>query len=318
MIITIKSGEFAGQRMIDLVALAKGLIEPEDLRNGSGLVAQQASKLITMLFADPFLAKITTERMRRLTKQIDVLDIMRRQLVRVPQGKEPPDDQTVDAAEFGSNLKALPVQLFPTLTLEFLRDNKDNPNLVTEVEKGFNTRLGNDLVDLGFNGVADDEAGATRAEKFIRLNKGWVQLVKDAQHSPKVDIDAPTDGWISCLQNVVDAADENFAPNSVLIMNHRDAGQYARELNAPITGTAMHAESPTRQFEGIPIEAHPLMPRGHVMFTPLKNLVFGVHTTILRDRAYKSRKRALEYTFDMDVDYEVAVKQAAVLGYNIP
>lgn len=37
-------------------------------------------------------------------------------------------------------------------------------------------------------------------------------------------------------------------------------------------------------------------------------------TDIKRDRAYHSRRRALEYTFDMSFDFEVAVKQFAVLG----
>ena len=89
---------------------------------------------------------------------------------------------------------------------------------------------------------------------------------------------------------------------------------YARELNAPITGTAMNADSPLRRFEGKAIEAHPDMPRGSVAFTPLKNLVYGISTDMRRDRSYHSRKRVLEYTFDIANDYEVAVKQAAVLG----
>lgn len=313
-LITLTQGEFAGQRMDDIVALAKSLIGPADLANGGELRPQAASRLISMIFEDDFLKKVTTESMSRLTKDVDVIDIMRRQLVRVAQGNDPEVGDTVDPAEFGCKLTALDVQLFPTLKLDFLRENKDNPNLTQTVEKGFNTRLTADLVDLAFNGVADNGAGANRAAKFIRLNKGWVQILIYAANAPKVVIDPATDGWIATLRAVKDASDMRFRRNSVMLMNEADADAYSREVNAPVTGTAVNLDSPARRFEGHTIESHPDMPAGRVIFTPLKNLVFGVHADIRRDRSYHSRKRVLEYTFDMAVDYEVAVKQAAVLG----
>ena len=315
MIITIKDAQGNARQMHDLVALAKSLIGPNDLANGGQMTAQAASKLITMLFEDKFLAKITTESMSRLTKDVDVMDIMRRQLVRVAQGNDPDVGDTVDAAEHGCKLTALDVQLFPTLKLDFLRDNKDNPNLMAAVESGFNTRLQNDLVDLGFNGVADDGAGANREAKFIRLNKGWVQILTESAKAPKVDIDPAIDGWKASLKAIYEASDARFRSQSVFVMNEADADAYAGELNLPVTGSAMDADSPLRRYWGKQIEPHPDMPQGKVMFTPLKNLVFGVHADIRRDRAYHSRKRVLEYTFDMAVDYEVAVKQAAVLGH---
>ncbi len=71
---------------------------------------------------------------------------------------------------------------------------------------------------------------------------------------------------------------------------------------------------PARRFRGHSIETHPLLPSGQVLFTPMKNLIYGLHTEIKRDRAWHSRRRALEYTFDMAFDFEVAVKQFAVLG----
>ncbi len=309
-IMTLKSG----QRMHEIVALAKGLIGPADLANGGTMTAQAASRLISMLFADDFLKKITTESMDKLKKDVDVIDILRRQLVRVPQGSEPSDAETANAAEHGCQLTALDVQLFPTLTLDFLRQNKDNPNLLALVEDGFNTRLQNDLVDLAFNGVADDGGGADRAAKFIRLNKGWVQILLDSAKAPKVVIDPAVETWKATLAKVYEASDARFRRDGVFLMNEKDADAYAEELNKGVTAAALSADSPFRRFWGKQIEAHPDMPQGRVIFTPLKNLVFGVHTDIRRDRAYHSRKRVIEYTFDMSVDYEVAVKQAAVLG----
>ena len=316
-LITLKSGPAQGQRMHDFVALSKGLIEPEDLRNGGGLTPQGAAKLISMLFADSFLSKVTTIRMSKLTRDVDVMDILRRQLVRVAQGREPADGDLTGAGEFGCKLTALDAQLFASLTLDFLRENKDNPNLQKEVEKGFNTRLGNDIVDLGFNGVADDAAGADRAAKFIRLNKGWLQIARDAANAPKKVIDPATDGWVASLKTILDAQDDRARSMSSFVMNEADADEYAEEINAPVIGHEVQTASPARRFKGKTIEAHPDMPRGSVLFTPLKNLVYGLHTNIDRNRAYHQRRRALEYTFDMAFDFEIAVKQFAVLGEGV-
>lgn len=310
MIITLKSGV----RMHDFAALAKGLIEPEDLRNGGGLRAQEADKLVSMLFKDDFLSKITTNRMARLTRDVDVMDIVRRQLVRVAQGNEPLDSDLTGAGEFGCKLTALDAQLFASLTLDYLRENKDNPNLQAEIESGFNTRLGNDIVDLGFNGVADDAAGENRAAKFVRLNKGWLQVLRDAEGAPKVVIDPSTNGWVASLKQILEASDDRVRATSSYLMNEADADEYSEEINAHVTGSEVQSSAPARRYKGKTIEVHPLMPRGSVMFTPMNNLVFGLHTEIRRDRAYHNRRRALEYTFDMAFDYEVAVKKFAVLG----
>lgn len=303
-----------GVKMDDTIALAKGLIDPKDLANGGELTPQGASKLISMIFEDKFLAKITTERMLRLTKDVDVIDMADSQLVRVPEGEDPSDGDLTGAEEFGCKLTALEAQLFAKVKKSFLRENKDNPNLLALIEKMFQTVLGRDLVKLGFVGVADDATGANRAAKFLRLNKGWLQIARKAGNTPKIDIDPATDGWVASLTQIVDAADARWKADSVLLMNPKDASAYSREINAPVVGHETKTQSPANAFEGKPIECHPHMPEGSVLFTPLKNLVFGAHSDVQRSREYNNKARALEYVFDMAFDYEIAVKQAAVLG----
>lgn len=300
--------------MDDVVALAKSLIGPQDLSNGGTLTPQQAQKLISMLWKDGFLSKVTTVRMSKLTRNVDVLDILRRQLVRVAQGEEPTTDDLTSGEEGGCKLTALDAQLFATLTLDFLKENKDNPELQKEIETGFNTVLGNDIVDLGFNGIADDGAGATREEKFLHLNKGWLQVAREAAKSPKAAIDPATDGWVATLKSITEKQDHRALSSSVYVMNEADADEYGEEINAPVTGHEVQSGSPARRFRGRMIEAHPNFPQGKVLFTPIKNLVYGLHTSVDRTRAYHNRRRALEYTFDMSFDFEIAVKNFAVLG----
>lgn len=301
-------------RMNDVVALAKSLIGPTDLANGGTLTPQQAQKLISLMWKDGFLSKITTVRMSKLTRLVDVMDILRRQLVRVPQGQEPSVDDLTSGLEVGCKLTALDAQLFATLTLDFLKENKDNPELQREIETGFNAVLTNDVVDLGFNGINDDAGGATREEKFLRLNKGWLQVAREAAASPKVDIDPATDGWVASLKALTEKQDHRALATSVYLMNEADADEYGEEINAPVIGHEVQSGSPARRYKGRMIEAHPSFPQGKIMMTPMKNLVYGLHTTIDRNRAYHTRRRGLEYTFDMSFDFEIAAKPFAVLG----
>lgn len=298
----------------ELVLLAKGLITPADLSVGGVMPPKAATRLIQMVFKSDFLTKVTTEMTTALKQEVSALDMARRQMVRVPQGVDPDQDQFASAGNYGCVLTMLPVQLFPTITLDTLRNNKDNPAIMAMLETSFSDALSRDIVDLGFNGVSDTNDGANREEKFLNLNKGWVQIAREAPATQKVAIDPATDGWKASLQAITNAVDVRARRDSVYIMNEADADDYARELNLPITGTALTADSPLRRFEGRPIEAVPDMPRGTVLFTPLKNLVHGIHVDVKQDRAYHQRKRALEFTFDMAVDYEIAVKEFAVLG----
>lgn len=308
MIITVNQG---GQpvRMEELVALAKSLIQPGDLTVGGALRPEIAAKIISLVFADPFLTKVKTIRMSRLTRDIDVMDIPGRQLKRIAEGAEPADADTVGATEHGRQLFALPVQLFPTITLSFLRDNADNPNLIKEVEASLNTALSGDLVDLAFNGVADDNSNG-----FLTLNKGWVQIAKDDAGTVKVDIDPETDGWAGALDALLAACDERFRNNSVFVMSAKDFDLYATQVGFHVTGTPLIADSPLYRFKGVPIHTVQNMPSGHAFFTPLQNFAFGLHTQMERTKAFHARKRVLEYTFDMACDFEFAVAQAVVLG----
>jgi hypothetical protein len=293
-----------------LYAVAKGLVSPEDVRVGGTLRPQSASAIISMVQEDTFLSKVTTERMGRLKKDIDVYDVLARRLVRVAEGSEPSSAQIPDVDEYGCTLSALPVQLFPTLKLSTLQDNSDNPQFLQVVNGMFNTAFQNDLLDLGVNGVADDYAGSA----FLKLNKGWLQVALDSANAPKLAIDPATDGWIDTLAAIRAQSDVRFRPESVFIMSPNDADAYNIELGKHVTGAAIIANSNAQGFLATQVVANRYMPDGSVLYTPLKNLVFGMHTTITRTGSFHPRKRAFEFTYDMSVDYEIAVKQACVYG----
>jgi hypothetical protein len=298
--------------MHDLIKIAKGLVQPGDLNPGGTLRPEASERLISLVFADDFLKNVTTRRMNKLSADVQVWGVETRKLVRVPEGQTPSAAQIVGGTQYGCTLTALPVQLFPTLSLSFLRDNANNPQLVSDVEASFATQFANEYLDLGFNGTAEDNSAG-----WATLNKGWVQIASEAAACPKVNIDPTAAGknWRTEMKAMLDALPERFRPQAAFIMNTADADAYAFELAGFVTGVPLAADSPLRRFMGIPIIPSPYMPAGKVLLTPPQNLVFGLSTEMVATRRFNERARAIEWTFDTACDYEIAVKQACVYGY---
>ncbi|WP_114649109.1 phage major capsid protein [Pseudothauera hydrothermalis] len=297
--------------MHDLIRIAKGMIGPGDLNPGGQLRPEAADRLISLISASGFMANVTTRRMKKLTADVSVIGVVARSLVRVAEGQSPTDAQRLGATQHGCTLTALPVQLFPQMSLSTLRDNADNPALVAEVEKLLSDRMEAELEDLAFNGTADDNSGG-----FTTLNKGWIQVAADAAATPKVNIDpGGTQTWRQALKAVYDACPDVYRPQSAFVMSEADADAYAFEVAGTVSGTAYIAESPLRRFMGRPILTSAYCPAGKVLFTPPQNLIFGMTTEIWQKRRWDDDARALRWVFDFAVDYEIAIKQACVYGY---
>lgn len=158
--------------MVQLMGVAKGMVDAADVRIGGTLNAEESMAFFNAMTADGSLGNIGSERMRRLTKDLDSLAVTARQLKRVAQGSEPAAADNADMSNPGNTLNALPAQLFASLTLDALRDNADNPQFVGTVRERLNTAWQNDLADLAMNGTDDDYTGSA----FLELNEGFLTL----------------------------------------------------------------------------------------------------------------------------------------------
>ncbi|MCP4702385.1 MAG: hypothetical protein GY862_36815, partial [Gammaproteobacteria bacterium] len=121
-------------------------------------------------------------------------------------------------------------------------------------------------------------------------------------------------GWKTESGRVMAAQDARCFAQSKFVMNTKDALAYAEEIGLHVTGKADLADVMHLNFLGKKIVPNPYFPPGHILFTPLKNLVFGVNNVIRRDRFYHTVKRVLQYVFDWQIDYGIAVYKAVVLG----
>ncbi len=296
--------------VVQLVMLAKGLIGPGDIRFNGAITPQRARTFISLVYAEDFLSKITREVMTTLQKEGAVIDIPQRSLRRVPQGQLPTDEQKTGIVNFNYKLVAQDQQLFVDVLFDYLRDNQDNPNLVTELEAAFATRIRGELTDLAFNGTGLDADG-----EFLKLNKGFLALAEaGCPAGQKLAIDPDTNGWIDELGRMLLALPAIFHEGAKLVMNTLDAVEYALEVGRHVTGSSAIADQQVSALLAYPIEKVTVMPRRHVLLTPLKNMVIGVNTDITRSAEVRQRERCIWYTWDLSVDFELAAKQAVVYG----
>jgi hypothetical protein len=288
-----------------LVQFAKWLITPESLTVTGSLTPKQSRSLISAIKKNnEFLKKINYQTMTSLEQFVDAFDIADGVLVRVPEGVEPSDADKKKYQNIGTTLKALAVNLFSDVTRSTLQNNADNKNLDQYLFDGFATKFGNELVMLGFKGVA--ETGDT----FENLHKGWVQVAKDSADTAKDTYDAATEGILDRLKKLVKKIHPDAkGPGTSIIMSWADYEDYILALGGDTLTASIIANANTKSFMGYPIEVQKDMAEGEYLATPLKNLVFGAVTDVYRGREWNARKRCMEYTFDLKCDYEIVIKK---------
>lgn len=197
-------GEIQSMRpAYQLVAVAKGIIEPQDLRIGGELRAQDSSAIISMIAQDDFLKSVRVETMSKLNKNVDVFDMSPRQSRRVPEGTPASESDKAKPAQKGCKLTALDIDLYSDIGLSTLRDNADNPNLIQMIQGMIATGLQNDVSDLAWNGKEDGDGTVT---DFVKLNKGWIQVAEDsiAKGSGVINTEVTLGSSIAATLNILE------------------------------------------------------------------------------------------------------------------
>lgn len=290
----------------------KGNISATDVSVGGVLRPEAANKFIDLVIEQSnFLKMITVERTRKIKKDINVLDIANRVLVRVPEGSEPTDAQKAGIINKGKTLSCLPVQLFETVLFSTIDDNQDNPNFEDGLVSMFAKKFANELEDLAFNGIGED------GSNFLNLNKGFVALAKEYTNTKKVDVGTLSSGYVNALKAVLDAQENKFYAKSVLIMSEKDHRGLVLELGNKPSGVGYLVQGGIPSFLGKPIITNPYMPDNHVLFAPLDVFVFGIVRDIERYREVRGTKRCIDYTYNINCDYELAIDESVVIGYDI-
>ncbi|WP_281680159.1 phage major capsid protein [Synergistes jonesii] len=302
------------------IAKADGALTPEMVNVGGTLRAEQSNKWINLIVSkSPILSLVTVDKSSKLKKDVNVCEFITGVLQRVPQGTEP--SKSTSFANVGKELDMKAAQLYSYITFDYLRDNKDKPGLENEAASYLAEVYSRDITKLAFVGENDDYLdGDPTKGKFERLNKGWPQLIKEASGSHKVNISDYVAGgavsWTAFLSAMIAEMPAIYKSDKCrLLMNSSDYEDYCYQVGNLNGAVGILISGQVKEFLGYKIEVVPDMPRQTVIFTPLANLVYGVNTIVERYRELKGTKRVIDYTYDSAFDFQVAVDDAAVIGY---
>ena len=292
-----------------------GEFKPELINVGNTLRPEESSRFIDLIVAaSDFLKRITVEKCSRLKKDVNVWDFIQETLQRVPEGKDPIDYTSL--RNVGKQLDLADGTLFGFIPFSFLEDNAKNPRIESLVQNKLSGVYSRDVVRMGFVGTKDDNSGG-----FRTLNKGWIQLVKEASASKKVNVanyDAGSGSvdWSALLAEKIRSLPDIYKSDSAaLIMTRADHEEYAEQIGNRVAAHPVLFSGKTLTPLGYDIVLVEHMPRKHVLFTPLKNLVFGHGRDIQRFREMSGVKRGINYTINSYFDYQVAVDEAAVIAW---
>ncbi len=287
----------------DLIKFAKDAISPSDLAVSGTITPTRANKFIDLIAKNnQILQKVTVIPMDSLKSDYDVWDMEKGVLVRVNEGADPSDAQKKKIQNAGRELDAKSMQLFADVLRATILNNQHRPNLTAWLDEKFSVKFGNELAYLGFTGESDDYANGL----FTELNKGWVYLAKN-ETGTKTGTYATDDTMVERLEKLVDQADDDMGDDAKIIIHRKDFISYCIEVGKTTNSAALLIEAAAQGFAGYGFEVTNNMPTGKYILTPLKNLVFGMADKIYRAREFNARKRAIEYTFDIYADYDIAV-----------
>lgn len=296
--------------------LKSGEFKPEMINVGTTLRAEESDRFYDLVRDNSdFMKLISIEKCNRLKKDVNVWEFIQEVLQRIPEGKEP--DEYTSFKNVGKQLDLAEATLFSFIPLSFLEDNARKPNIESMIEAQLSTIYGRDVVRLGFLGVKEDNSSG-----FATLNKGWVQQAKDAANTPKINATSyeDTDGdvdWEALLSDMIEALPKIYKSESAaFVMNKADHEKYARQIGNRVAAHPILFSGETLTPFGYKIVIQNDMPSKHVLFGPLKNLVFGHGTEVKRFRELSGVKRCINYTVTSYFDYQIAVDEAAVVAWK--
>lgn len=298
-----------------------GELTPSSVYVGGTLRAEQSNRWIDLIVSkSPILSMVSVDKSSKLKKDVNVREFITGVLQRVPQGTDP--STYTKFANVGKQLDMLDAQLFAQVTLDYLRDNQDKPTLENDTAAYLADVYARDITKLAFTGIAEDYSLTDDSKKlFTHLNKGWPQLLKEATGTHKVDINdyitSGTVNWASFLNAVITALPEIYKSGSCrILMNTADYEEYCSQIGSMTGAVNFLISGQVKQYLGYTIEVVQVMPSKTIIFTPLANLVYGVNTNVERYRELSGTKRAINYTYDSSFDFQIAVDDAAVIGYS--
>lgn len=302
--------------IMSLNTIAKsGAINPTDVTLSGSLTPKQGRIFVkAIIAAHALLGKVTTDITGKLTKERSGLDTAKGMLTRHKSGTAAPDTNLKKLGKIGCTLDMTKgVELNAKINRDTLEDNQDNSNFEKEQFAAFNTIFSNDLQYLGIVGIADS---VEHDAPFEELSKGWFQIAKESDDANKPT--SSSDSILMRLKHLVKNAHDDVKGTAAILMSASDYMDYQFEIAEKYKDLATLLSADKKTFMQMPIEECADVPNGEYLLTPLKNMVFGISSKVLRDRWYENKESALCYKFVVHPDYEFDVHKYVTYMTIVP
>ncbi|MBP3223970.1 MAG: phage major capsid protein [Campylobacter sp.] len=293
--------------------LKSGEITPYTMAGNAVLEPERGIEFIkTITDKSALLKAVKIVRTSKLDKELDVHYLADRMLHRVKEGIGTNNYQSITNTPV--MLRNLRVDLDVAVLRSTLEDNRDNPNFEKEIFDEFSTNFSNSLSDLALNGEEEQskEEGRLNAfETFTKLNKGYIQILKDAEGTIKL---TGKSNVLDSLKAVAKAIPSEIFSEAVILANPMDLTSLQDEVGSKNGGLAILLNGGAKSVLGVPVIATDFMPRGTYIATALRNMIFSYGSDIEVKRWYDNDKEALKYRFSLYCDFQIAVPKWAVLS----
>ncbi len=283
--------------------------------NGTLTPKQGRAFLNAIVDNSGLLKEVTVDIAGKLTKDRSALSSGSGLLVRHIAGKALSEEQLKKLGVVGARLNMINgVTLQMNITDETLDDNQDNPGFEQEQFNGATTVFSNDLVYLGWVGIADNEDSAA---PFNELAKGWLTVAAESADTVKITYAAgETAGQTveNALQALCDSADEDITDDMDIFLSKVDYSAYVRMIAKDYKAINVLKDGEFLEFEGRKLMPQKGIPQGTYLSTPRKNMVIGMSKAIDRKRWYSNEISSLCYKFVVRPDYEFDIKKYVTIA----
>jgi len=295
-----------------------GTIALTDIGIGGNIPEAAAREMVELLVnQDNILKIVTTHHADEYKVPLSNLDIDADVLVNVPEGQDPVTTDKTGASNPGKSIELKDTNSFLEMFFSTLRSAKGR-KAQQKIQKKWIKKISDNIAKVGF--VGTEYVANTR--DITKINKGWVQTAKDYTGSHKVNAhDHKNVGdeivWENFLKAIIKALPAKYKSDSVeLIMNPTDYESLVDEVAEKSGGINYLITGKIPSFKGYKIRKESNMPQGHVMFTNLKNLQYGINTSVTNQKDINSLKRVLTYVYGLANGYEIAVEDALVIAWD--
>lgn len=300
-------------------------VDTSDLTNGGKLLPEQQNQFITfMRDYSQFLNRINMITMQAPQRQLDYLDVNRRAMRTQLENQN--NETTGDITTKKRTLTAKGVIMPYDVTMQFYKENIEKQNAGTTLARMFAQQFANDVVDLAFNG--DEAASSTGADDFLKINDGWVKILKNDPATHKHDsTTAETDNkdMIVIFSEMLSEMPSQYfqmyqtedKSNLKIFVSHAENFAYKEQLVQRNTalGDSVLTNGQNVNFNGFEIVPVGFLPNGTRILTSYRNLVYGIYGPSLEVyHEVNPRFTRHEYTLMADFDFEIMNPDAAVLS----